>query len=336
MYIERSGDGGRTWPKTATKFAANSNTPKAGCIFQDKEYITTDPRNDNVYASWTNYHLGGAKCDGFDSSPVLFVRSTDGAKTFSKPVLASGSAKVKSQGSIPKVAPDGTIYVAYDSLQSGVTDICPTYSVSSSGATGGVSGTENVMVARSTNEGRSFSQTTAFKNACDVPYPTPTGGTYRQNSIPTFAIDPTNGTLVVAWPNQDISQQTIHVRVSKNGGKTWTDGQTLAAPGDAYQYPWLAFGADGRLYMTYLNQQPGGLFNAFLVVSKDDGKTWSQPDQLSNAQSFGDDAEFEGQFDGDYLGMAVGRDNVVHPVWTDIRNAFPTGTQNIWTKALRY
>jgi hypothetical protein len=343
MFVARSEDGGLTWPTKAAKFAANSNTAANGCIFQDKEYITVDrtpelkpdgttaPR-DWLYASWTEYHLGGTACDGWTGSPVYATRSVDGGKTFSAPVMVSPAITDKTQGSIPKVAPDGTLYVAYDSVRTDMSVVCPTYAVSPSGVTGGQSSVEDMVVAKSTDGGATFSRATAFAGACDAPYPTPTGGTYRQNSIPNFEIDPTNGTLVVAWPNWDGFRQSIRLRISTNGGQTWTDGATLGAPGDVLQFPWMAFGSDGTLYMDYLRQLPSGVFDAEVVVSHDDGRTWSTPTVLSTQHSVGNDPAFEGQFDGDYLGLAVGSDGVAHPVWTDIRSPYPAGAQNIWTR----
>jgi len=343
MFVARSDDGGVTWPHVATKFAANSNTSTAGCIFQDKEYITVDrtpetkpdgtvaPR-DWVYATWTEYHLGGSACDGYTGSPLMAVRSTDGAQTFSAPVMVSPDATEKTQGSIPRVAPDGTLYVAFDSLRTDPSVVCPTWAVSPSGVTGGQSSVEDMIVAKSTDGGQTFTRSTAFAGACDAPYPTPAGGTYRQNSIPSFDIDPLNGTLVVAWPNWDATGQSVRVRTSNDGGTTWADGGRFGGPGDVFQFPWVTFGPDGTLYMVYLHQTPGGQFNAELVTSHDDGKTWSSATVLSSEASFGDDPAFEGGFDGDYLGLAVGSDGVAHPVWTDIRDPYPMGAQNIYTR----
>ncbi|MCA1832492.1 MAG: hypothetical protein ABR600_05990 [Actinomycetota bacterium] len=344
MFVERSEDGGVTWPTKATKFAANSNGA-AGCIFQDKEYITVDqtpeqkpdgttaPR-DWLFASWTEYHLGGSACDGYTGSPVYATRSVDGGKTFSAPVMISPSITDKTMGSIPKVAPDGTLYVAYDSTRPDMTKVCPTYAVTSGGATAGQSAVEDMVVARSTDGGQTFARSTAFAGACDAAYPTMFGGTYRQNSIPTFDIDPKNGALVVAWPNDDVYGQDIHTRISTDGGQTWSDGGTLGFAGDVLQFPWLAFGPDGTLYMDYLKQGPGGTFTPMLVTSTNDGRTWSTAVQLSSATSVGDDPAFEGQFDGDYLALAVGSDRVAHAVWTDIRSPYPLGTQNIWTRRI--
>jgi len=68
----------------------------------DKEHIGVDKVTGDIYVSYSN----------FTASPrrIEVVRSTDGGQTWSAPVvLASGDV----QGSVPRVGPDGEIYVAW-------------------------------------------------------------------------------------------------------------------------------------------------------------------------------------------------------------------------------
>jgi len=70
----------------------------------DKEHLGVDrrPGSQTVYVSYTNF--------GVSPRTIEVVRSTDGGATWSMPVvLASGDV----QGSVPRVGPDGELYVAW-------------------------------------------------------------------------------------------------------------------------------------------------------------------------------------------------------------------------------
>ena len=99
----------------------------------------------------------------------------------------------------------------------------------------------------------------------------------------TIAVNPTNSNnLVVAWI-QDWSDAIV-TGYSMDGGNTW---KNVVAPSskctggpdtyDGYSVidPSLSFGPDGTLYLT--STLKAGTSNAIVNVSRDGGKSWSQP-----------------------------------------------------------
>src|SRR5205823_7172679 len=83
----------------------------------DKEWIAVDshsgsPFQDRIYVTWTRF-LFSAGTGAYVQSPIAFVYSTDGGKTFSTPKLISGNV-LYDQGSHPVVGPDGSLYVFWN------------------------------------------------------------------------------------------------------------------------------------------------------------------------------------------------------------------------------
>ncbi len=107
LGVAKSRDGGRTF----TEPVLVGGTDQAH--FQDKELIAVDNTggrfDGNVYMAWTEFSPDGPR--------ILFVRSTDGGKTFSTPLVLSDDISV--QGATPAVGPDGEVYVVWLALDSG-------------------------------------------------------------------------------------------------------------------------------------------------------------------------------------------------------------------------
>jgi hypothetical protein len=133
MAVARSHDLGQTW--TATFFNLNSGNGK----FNDKPMITVDtnrasPHLNTVYVAWDNASPRNGKSS--DNDVVLVSSSTDHGLTFSAPVAASPSQGGPGAviGADPFVAPDGTLFVAWqDSINPAIRES----SSSNAGATFG-------------------------------------------------------------------------------------------------------------------------------------------------------------------------------------------------------
>jgi len=78
-------------------------------IFLDKEWVATGPGG-LVAVTWTRFD----QSDGLFGSARIYARiSHDGGLSFG-PVVNIAPGQIISQGTAPAFAPDGTLYVAYE------------------------------------------------------------------------------------------------------------------------------------------------------------------------------------------------------------------------------
>src|SRR6266540_461368 len=170
-----SGSGQLSWgPPT---FIGQTTSP---AILNDKEWIGADwhvssPFRDRIYVSWTRY-IFNANNGSYVQSPIAFVYSTDGGKTFSTPQLISGNV-LYGQGSRPVVGYDGTVYVFWD------------------GSTR-LASLDSTYMVKSTDGGVTWSKPVAVAPLVDI-IPI-ANAVFRDNSFPAAAAAP-NGDLYVAW-----------------------------------------------------------------------------------------------------------------------------------------
>src|SRR5262249_43844649 len=92
---------------------------------QDKEWVGVDrnassPNKGNVYVTWTDFtSLNGSSNGSF----IAFARSTNSGASFEAPIMLSPQDKLGVQGSVPVVAPNGDVYVAFADFHSSVRGI---------------------------------------------------------------------------------------------------------------------------------------------------------------------------------------------------------------------
>jgi len=298
VFVSRSTDGGLTWLNPVA-IAWNSFS-----TFHDKEYITVDdtggPYDGNVYVSWTRFASG---------YPIYFSRSTDEGQTWSNPFQISSS--FSTQGSLPRVGPNGVLYVTW-------------YDYS-----------DQISMVRSDDGGQSFGTPFTVANINSIPSPLPGGG-FRDNSFPAFAIDQTTGTLYVSWADFRNGDADIYFTSSSNGGSTWSTPTRLnddPLGNDAHQFfPWMDVSPNGTIYVGWFDSrndptpfaQPM-LYDEYVVVSDDGGLTFSANTRISEITSDSSVGPFSPiPFIGDYSGLAA-TDIFVFPMWVDTRNGHQDG-----------
>lgn len=123
---------------------------------------------------------------------------------------------------------------------------------------------------------------------------------------PYLIVHPQNAqNLVVAWmgfaPGNAVA---IHYRSSMDGGETWTEPAFIphTVSGFTSADPSMAFDADGKLFLSYIDYAPDGSTGAVHVVnSMDGGISWSGPVEVIHAD---DDL---GEFPVDRPWMAIDR-----------------------------
>lgn len=222
------GTGHLSW--SAPTFINPTTSPST---LNDKEWIAADanpssPFRDRVYVSWTRF-IFNAHDGRYVQSPISFVYSTDGGRTFSAPRLISGNV-LYDQGSRPVVGPDGSLYVFFE----GATRLATL---------------DSTYVVKSTDGGVTWGKPVAISALVDS---LPLAHTaFRVNSYPAAAAAP-NGDLYATWTtllsdstgglcpsetNTGCHSEAVWSR-STDGGATWSaPALDLPSYGTATQTP---------------------------------------------------------------------------------------------------
>ena len=201
IVVSVSTDKGQTWsePNMVTYTSA-------GNFLHDKEWIAAGP-NGKVVVTWTRFNLGAHQA-GYVESPIVGAISYDKGKTWNRQSFPiSDDTRPFNQGSQVAFASNGDLYVAYEAGDP---------------ATGYQ--TDALVLARSTDEGRSFQQRSIARIFDDLDcYPvfngrqTLTDMHFRLNSYPSLSINPTgSGPIALTWSDQQ------GVGTCGTGGTTFT------------------------------------------------------------------------------------------------------------------
>ncbi|HLO35251.1 MAG TPA: sialidase family protein [Candidatus Deferrimicrobium sp.] len=348
VAIAVSTDGGSHWsdPKMIDYRAT-------GDFFADKEWVTVGG-DGTVYVTWTKFYQGPRGL-GYLKSPIVMSTSTNGGASWSSVKEVSDDAHPFNQGSAPAVAPDGTLYVAYEA-----SDPATDYA------------TDQMVVASSTDHGTTFTQHALARVYDDFScYPIQLPGAqdrqtlsfeqFRINSYPSFAIDPSNGHLAITWAddqgagNCGSSDPTFTGAATSNqvklmtsaDGTNWSSVQTITTGAADKVYP--SVGAnDGRVVVGYYTRaySPSAtvdnrscgiaeLDSNNNVVAPVDAARAAAPVCLdwalrSSDNGFATETRvttessnpyilFSGSFIGDYTGTAIDAAGHAVTVWTDFR-----------------
>ena len=344
VAVASSHNGGVSWsaPVMVHYEAANN-------FFNDKEWIAAGP-NGAVYVTWTQFNQGphGA---GYISSNIVISVSHDYGATWSDPVNVSDAAHPFDQGSSPAVAPNGTIYVAYEGNQASNV------------------ARDQTVLARSTDGGKTFTNTELGRVYDDSNcYPTNVAQgrsrlsfeQFRLSSFPSLAIDPTTGKMAITWADDQgnagcggsnpkftgLTNNQVKLITSSNG-TTWT-APAIITFGSDKAYPAVGMNA-GRTVVGYFTRdyspvptatdhtcQRGFLETTnptyprsaplyidlnpvcldYAISKSDDG--FASETRVSS-QSSNPYVQFSGSFIGDYTGVAVDSTGSALAVWTDDR-----------------
>jgi hypothetical protein len=316
-------------------------------IVNDKEYVAAWG-NGNAIVTWTRFN-DGIK-GSYISSPIYASVTHDGGATWSAPTQISGSSAFcigaqggntcdQSQGSVPVVAADGSIYVAFLNTASTTTGRDQYLVVKVDPTTG----------ARIAGP---FKVADVFDGFTDYPINVDGRQTYQDSQFRTWALgniaaDPTTaGHLAVVWsdmrnstlpapanPYAAVTNSDVVISQSFDGGATWSAPVAITAPADQFM-PWGAFDTSGKLRIGYFDrsydptgqnhqygytlateQKAGSLKFKFaqLTTALSDptqGNRWFSGGVVNNATTFL----------GDYSGIAALPAGGVTALWTDLRN----------------
>ena len=355
VAVATSRDGGTTWSVPSMVYYEASNN-----FFNDKQWIAAG-RDGTVYVTWTSFKSNRPR--GYLSSKIVVSSSRDYGRTWSAPAPVSDAAHPYDQGSSTAVAPDGTLYVAYEGNQAN--DVSK----------------DQIVLARSTDGGLTFSTKELGRVYDDFNcYPqnrsqgraTLTSEQFRVNSFPSLAIDPTSGQMVVVWADDQgnvgcggpgttfVGTTSNQVKsVASTDGVTWTVPKIITQGRDK-AFPAVAMNA-GKTVVGYYTRNfsptPSAtdrtcssamldskdLLNPTSVpiypdlapvcldyavsMSYDGGATFGAETRVSS-QSSNPFVLFSGSFIGDYTGVAVDSKGRGYTVWTDFRGLPGTTTPN--------
>ena len=293
-----SNDGGRTFSDPELL---------SGNVLYDQGSRLVVGGDGTLYAFWE----GSTRLATFDS--IWSAQSTDGGKSFSKPVAVASLIDIRSPASTvfrvnsfpaADVAPDGTLYVAWSAevnnaaTSYGVDPVCASSTVYANCHAAAV-------WSRSTDGGMTWSAPALMFPAIDASTRTPIG----------YPVAQPDGTLLNApaprrvdtwWPAIAISPSgTVYMSAyAADVVSPWQVCKTPASPT-----------AVGRINCLELGNYVHNARLDYVVADLTTGVTKVVTTHPINSRH-----HFGGGFIGDYTGLAVGSDNVFHAVWTDTNN----------------
>ncbi|MEP6952839.1 MAG: sialidase family protein [Solirubrobacteraceae bacterium] len=350
VIVNRSLDGGQTWPKNTVLRADNPRA--AGNNFSDKESITADPGDARyVYAIWDRLvsPSENSSAKAYENArayhgPTWFARSTDNGATWepSHPIYDPGTQN-QTIGNQIVVLPDsaGTLVDGFELLQT---------HKNAQGLRGA-----NVAVIRSTDKGQTWSQRPVIvaphpsvgvndpePRPCDPRRPLLGCRLVRTGDIlPEIAVDrsanpATRGNLYMVWQEQDstssFGDDTIKLSRSTTGGVSWEAPIVVnKTPADAYNRQ--AFTAqvhvngDGTVAVSYYDMRndsandPGLTTNLWMVHSHTGGTSFGNEQDLSGRFDMRAAPYARGYFVGDYTGLDHAG-SLFTPLWVQSNNPF--------------
>jgi len=296
-----SSDGGNTWGGVdLPRPPARVNN---GFDFGSDPGIAWDTRG-NVYYSFIVVFFSPA--GSINGTEMAVGRSMDGGQTWTNTYFHedTGSAQFNDKPMItvdnqPASPHQGTVYVAWDITPGGI---------------GGKSAVTGILVSKSTDQGRSFSNP-VFGSAINA-------GPVGDIGADPF-VDP-DGTVHVAW-HRDVQNPLLETSSSTDGGQTFGPTHVIAltqvvfdiaipamSSRRALLYP--ACGADGagRLFCSWMDGTLANGVNVFVSRSTDHGASWSAPLRVN------DDTGLADHFN-QWLSVDPA-DGSINVSWNDTRN----------------
>ena len=330
IVVSKSEDGGCSWSPPIIASTGDIYVLKDKIIvkFLDRPRITVGPDpydldKDRIYVTYTEFVLQYPLVSQYPyvmapmvSTTIKLVYSVDGGKTWSTPRSVSptysywvGEEERIVQGSNPKVAGDGKLYVAYyDSLDDGPWN-----------------GLFSPTIVWSNDGGESFSTPIHVDHLLEMDYELPPT-LFRAwvSMMPQIAIG-SNGEIylvVAARPKKfGADDSDIFFYKSLDGGETWSDLKRLnddETTRDQFM-PMIAVSPNGTINVAWADRRldPRDVeYHIYYVRSSDRGESWSPNIRVTDAPSnpnYG-----LPYYIGDYFSIAAVNDDV-YVAWTDTR-----------------
>ncbi len=348
IVFRASSDGGATWGPD--RFLAISKKPQNDPMVE----VATDG---TIYAAWLDDYDPGVK----------FLKSSNHGATWTTPISFSGRKKTPTFSDRPVLAisPDGRdVYLAFNASDSYVaashdygatwgpnvkTNNDTRYWFQTGGAVApngdaffvttdfsqDYTGDAFISILRSTDGGASWT-TTRIDTSREQPDCPWAAGCYLGflGSSAALAVDLAGNVMAVYSASDTPSgPQHIYVRVSTNGGTSWSARTLLSASGAVNgNFPALAAGPTaGDFRVAFQDDRNGSptAWNTWYRRTGNNGNTWSAAVRLSD---LGSGAPYKAAAGyrfpyGDYFELAVDRNGMNHFIWGEgISYTGPGGT----------
>lgn len=334
VLVADSGDSGRTWH--VSRVAAGSGNETSVGDLLDKEYVAAWG-NGNAIVAFGDFRLG--QKGAVVNSRIYASVTHDAGATWSKPVVISGPL-TEAFVSVPTVAADGRIYVAFMNTTD-LTTARDTYEVVE------VDPTTGARVAGP------FAVSKVIDGATDYPISPDGRQTYQDSIFRSWAAgnitadprDPTH--LAVVWsdmrnsvtpapsdPYVAVTNSDVVVSQSFDRGRTWSAPTAMTLPNDQFM-PWGAYDSAGRLRIGTFDRSVDAanhLYGYTLARETATDTLTFTAQQVSTVLSdptrddrwFAETANpaypYATSFLGDYSNIAATPSGGVVAYWTDMRN----------------
>jgi hypothetical protein len=355
LLVSPSTDGGLTWLKPVVIDDGIGCDFSKTQLFNDKDWIVTDnypssPHYGRTYVTWSKFvsHNGD-----YESSAIYESHSDDGGFSWSDPQKISGSNAAlctfqaggpagecdENQFSVPTVAPNGTVYVAFQNEQN--TALWEP----------GESFDNQYLVVKSTNGGETWSSPSFIVGLEDGSrdYPinvrdrqTLSGYQLRVNSAGNIVASPIDGTLYIVFADNrngthdsanPVTNTDVFVMSSSTGGGSWSAPTRVDAGAGDQWFPWVDVNptngnigilyhdrgaTNAALYTTALAEgTPGSLAKTTISTAPSD------PTHSIYFQAHAPGCDQCATFHGDYINVSYGSDGHANTTWTDMREFRP-------------
>ncbi|HEY1368905.1 MAG TPA: sialidase family protein [Gaiellaceae bacterium] len=333
ILVANSGDGGRTW--SSQRIAQGSGNEGSVGDLLDKEYVAAWGSG-NAIVTFGDFRL--AQKGALVSGKIYSSVTHDFGQTWSAPQVISGDLD-QSFVSVPTVAADGRVYVAF---------------LNTTDLTTGRDDYEVVEVSPATGAriAGPFKVATTIDGFTDYPIAlgrqTYEDSIFRSWAAGNITADPTNPAhLAVVWsdmrntpqpvapdPYAATTNSDVVVSQSFDRGRTWSDPVALTLANDQFM-PWGAYDAAGRLRIGTFDRQydaANHLYGYTVATETAPGALAFTQAQVSTALSdptrdnrwfsatVNPGFPFATSFIGDYSNIAVVPGGGVVAYWTDLRN----------------
>ena len=299
IVCQKSTDGGVSW-------SDGTYTGLNNAKIQDKEWVSIDRSNNNIYVTWTQFDSYGGSAPE-DSSIILFSRSEDGAETWSEPVRLSQTGgdclddDYTVEGAVPAVGSNGEIFVAWAGRKT--------------------NGDLAIMFDKSLDGGNTWLDEDIYVSdfpggwAYDVP------GIYRCNGLPVTVCDTSggnyNGTIYVNWTDQRNGTDDTDVWLAKStdGGDTWETPVRVNndEAGKQQFFTWMDIDqTTGKLYFVFYDRRnySDNATDVYMAISYDGGNTFENF-KISETAFVPNSSVFF----GDYTNITA-HNGKIRPIWT--------------------